>query len=192
MYVYRFLNKNDDIIYIGKTINLNNRQKSHIHLPKECYDECIKIQYIKLDNQDEMSIYERYLINIYNPKYNTQYNNQSTFCFELPNKEWKDYNNEFSDINMGELIIYKFIPNLTDGELGKLYKLLTKSVDGILIKGDSFRSNPMNKYDISKFLNIEIKATERFIKRLTGLGIMYKSLHKGCNCYRISNEIIKI
>lgn len=192
MYVYRFKDSEGNIIYIGKAEDLKSRLNHHNHLPTECYDEINLIEYSKFNNSDEMSIYERYLINIYNPKYNTQYNNQSTFCFELPNKEWKDYNNEFSDINMGELIIYKFIPNLTDGELGKLYKLLTKSVDGILIKGDSFRSNPMNKYDISKFLNIEIKATERFIKRLTGLGIMYKSLHKGCNCYRISNEIIKI
>ena len=82
MYVYRFLNSDDKIIYIGKAKDLKSRFSSHNHLPKECYIERIKIQYVKLSNSDEASIYERYLINKISPKYNTQYNNNSSFMFE--------------------------------------------------------------------------------------------------------------
>ena len=40
--VYRFLNKDNEIIYIGKTKDLDNRIKTHEHLPKECYLERYK------------------------------------------------------------------------------------------------------------------------------------------------------
>lgn len=98
MYVYRFLNKKGEIIYIGKTKELMKRIKSHNHLSKLCYNNVDKIEYITLNNQDEMSIYERYLINKYNPKYNREYKNNSTFEFELPEKEWKEYLYSFKNI----------------------------------------------------------------------------------------------
>jgi hypothetical protein len=89
--VYRFLNKEGNILYIGKATVLEDRMKNHEHLDEKCYNAIDKIEYIELDNSDEMSIYERYLINIYSPKYNISYNNSSTFCFELPKKTWKNY-----------------------------------------------------------------------------------------------------
>lgn len=92
MYVYRFTNSNNEIIYIGKAKDLKNRISNHNHLPKQCYEERVKIEYIICLNDDESSIYERYLINKLSPKYNTQYDNKSGFSFELPEKEWIDYN----------------------------------------------------------------------------------------------------
>ena len=39
-YVYRFLDKDNEIIYVGKTYNLETRLKTHFgkkgHLPEEC------------------------------------------------------------------------------------------------------------------------------------------------------------
>lgn len=92
MYVYRFINSNNEVIYIGKAKDLKNRISHHTHLPKECYEERVKIEYIVCLNDDESAIYERYLINKLSPKYNTQYDNKSGFSFELPEKEWIDYN----------------------------------------------------------------------------------------------------
>lgn len=92
MYVYRFINSNNEIIYIGKAKDLKNRLNSHDHLPDTCYSEIDRIEYIVCLNTDESSIYERYLINKISPKYNTQYDNNSEFSFELPEKEWKVYN----------------------------------------------------------------------------------------------------
>lgn len=96
-YVYRFIDKDGKIIYIGKTINLASRFNVHFtkngHLPARCYNETEKVFYSELSNNDEMSIYERYLINKYIPKYNTQFNNSSSFRFELPNLEWVELNN---------------------------------------------------------------------------------------------------
>lgn len=96
-FIYKFINSKDEIIYIGKTIRLHVRMKSeHFtsngHLPQKCYDETVKIYCSKLNNKDEMSIYERYYINLYNPKYNQQYNNNSTFNFTLPDLKWCEYN----------------------------------------------------------------------------------------------------
>ena len=37
--VYRFLDKNNNIIYVGKAKNLKSRLNSHNHLSEKCYDE---------------------------------------------------------------------------------------------------------------------------------------------------------
>ena len=87
-YVYRFLNENNETIYVGKAKNIDSRIKSHNHLPKECYSEVKRIEYIKCLNENESAIYEIYLINIYSPKYNIQHKKDSKFSFKLPCKLW--------------------------------------------------------------------------------------------------------
>lgn len=95
MYVYRFLNKYDEVIYIGKSKDVMKRLKQHKHLSLVCYLETEKIQCTKLKNNDESSIYERYLINKISPKYNREYSNNSKFSFELPEIEWSDVDYKF-------------------------------------------------------------------------------------------------
>lgn len=97
-YVYRFLNQNNETIYIGRTKNLKKRIEqehfaSHGHLPVECYKETKSVQYIKLTNQNEMIMYEIYLIDKYSPKYNIEHKQQEKCSFELPEKEWITYKN---------------------------------------------------------------------------------------------------
>lgn len=92
MYVYEFINKNNEIIYIGKTVNLNIRMYQHFndgHLSKKCYNETCNIKYSECLNRDDMSIKERYLINKFCPKYNQQYNNNSKFNFSINDFDWK-------------------------------------------------------------------------------------------------------
>lgn len=73
-YVYRFIDKNEKIIYIGKTNNLDRRYKQHFngygHLSDSCYKSVWKIEYIKLDNEINALLLETYYINKYRPFYN--------------------------------------------------------------------------------------------------------------------------
>lgn len=88
-YLYYFLNKNDEIIYFGKTSNIYNRMKQHFfkgHLPKECYDSTYKIMYTELiNNKYDTEIYETYYINKYKPIYNIdkKFTDKITNTFEL-------------------------------------------------------------------------------------------------------------
>lgn len=76
--IYFMLNEKNEIIYIGKTTNIKARLSQHfskieLELNKWKHD----INYIKLiyfDNPVDMSIYEIYWINKYNPIHNKQDN----------------------------------------------------------------------------------------------------------------------
>ena len=94
MYVYKFVDYKENIIYIGKTSDIFRRMKQHFngkgHLPKECYKDTFEIYYIELDGKTNMDIYETYLINKYIPKYNKE----KQFNEKLDNHN----NNEFINI----------------------------------------------------------------------------------------------
>ena len=65
-YVYRFLDKSQNVIYVGKSKqNLEVRFASHLHLPSECYAMVHKIQFISCKTESDMSIKEIYYINKY-------------------------------------------------------------------------------------------------------------------------------
>lgn len=65
-YVYRFLDKSNNIIYVGKSKqDLEQRFRGHLHLPDECYDLVYKIEYIECLTESDMSIKEIYYINKY-------------------------------------------------------------------------------------------------------------------------------
>lgn len=97
-YVYRFINSDGNIIYVGRTINLHNRMNQHFgskgHLPKQAYDEVNKIEYTILDSEIAMVMCELYYINKYNCKYNTSdiYRGQ-IYLREFEDLEWEIYNN---------------------------------------------------------------------------------------------------
>ena len=78
-YIYRFLDKEDNLLYIGRTNDINRRiLKEHFtalgHLPLECYSSIEKVQYAKLENESEQVAYEAILINKLRPKFNIQFN----------------------------------------------------------------------------------------------------------------------
>ena len=96
MYIYRFINFKNEIIYIGKTKHLQKRLNTHFsnkgHLPDKCYLECEKIDILKVETEIKMDIYEIYLINKYNPKYNvlSNYKEKSSMNLEV-NENWTEY-----------------------------------------------------------------------------------------------------
>ena len=51
-YVYRFLNKDNVITYVGRTVDLYKRFLQHDHLTDEVY----KIEYIECDSNVEIRI----------------------------------------------------------------------------------------------------------------------------------------
>ena len=69
-FVYRFLNENNKIIYIGKTVNLMRRMKEHDHLTEDCYKKVVNIEYTECETEYDSLILERYLIAKIKPKFN--------------------------------------------------------------------------------------------------------------------------
>lgn len=99
-FVYKFLNYKNEIIYIGKTQNLERRMKQHFeeqgHLPKECYDQVNQIFYIEVDGKTNVDMYETFLINEYKPIYNIekQFNELTNLhkndFIQIKEIEWKE------------------------------------------------------------------------------------------------------
>ena len=65
-FVYRFINKENTVIYVGKTSqSLAQRFNQHEHLPSECYEQVEHIEYIECRSAAETQIKEVYYINLY-------------------------------------------------------------------------------------------------------------------------------
>ncbi|WP_214780674.1 GIY-YIG nuclease family protein [Exiguobacterium sp. s22] len=81
-YVYRFLNSEFEVIYVGRTTSLDSRINSHFsksgHLPQSCYEETTRVDYIELPSRADMNIVELYFISKYRPAYNTKDNCSDT------------------------------------------------------------------------------------------------------------------
>lgn len=95
-YLYMFLNKNEEPLYIGISKNLTTRiETQHFkskfgNLCKECIEETYKILYHQATSEDDMKIKERYLINTLKPKYNNKMNNKKSFDYKIQ-INWQQY-----------------------------------------------------------------------------------------------------
>lgn len=93
-FVYRFLDKSNSVIYVGKSKQeLQSRFMRHTHLPNECYSMVRKIEYIECPTEADMSIKEIYYINLYR---NNPINFNVLDVTTLPttiefNDKWKTY-----------------------------------------------------------------------------------------------------
>lgn len=96
-HVYRFLNADDEVIYIGKTqVSMHKRMRFHSssnsHLPKECYEQLDRVEYLKIYNKSEMDIKELYYINKWKPKFNTYSKAEESFTMEIvEDKKWRTF-----------------------------------------------------------------------------------------------------
>jgi len=103
-FVYKFVDDNEQIIYIGKTIRLPARMVQHFktdnHLPDECYYNVKDVYYCLLKTKAEMDIYEIYLIDKFRPQYNEKsvYEQEEISSIVLPELVWKEYHNESLDL----------------------------------------------------------------------------------------------
>ena len=107
--VYRFKNKENEIIYVGKTKDLKQRLRSHFgkqgHLPKKCYKEVRKVEFLTFEKESLMGIKELYYISKFQPKYNTEGKKEYLYFEALEQgDEWKEclYAKEFINETLSE------------------------------------------------------------------------------------------
>lgn len=117
-YVYRFLDSENNILYIGKTADLRERMYQHFgkfsHLPRECYEKVFKIEYLEVNDNVDGTIIEKYLIEKSHPVFNSDYTD-SDIIFSLNNENfvWETYNRDscsvhkYTTYNSSKLLIVK-------------------------------------------------------------------------------------
>ena len=96
-FLYRFLDKEMNVIYVGKTTDIKSRISTHLknsHLPKKCIKKIYKIEILKLSNKSELAIKELYYIN----KFQTEFNVSSVYDkFENKDFERGDFWEEYDE-----------------------------------------------------------------------------------------------
>ena len=95
-YTYRFVDTNENVIYVGYTgQTMAKRISQHFtkgHLPKKCYKSIARIDYIKWDSKSDAQVMEVYYINKYHPKFNKLDKQGDRLNIQIENeKEWKVY-----------------------------------------------------------------------------------------------------
>ena len=95
-YTYRFVDANENIIYVGYTgQSMAKRIGQHFekgHLPKKCYKSIAKIEYIKWDTKSDAQVMEVYFINKYHPIYNKLDKQNDHLNIQVADeKEWQVY-----------------------------------------------------------------------------------------------------
>ena len=94
-YVYRFLDSKGNIIYIGKTVNIDLRMQQHFgdkgHLSKECYNSVAKIEYQKYKTESDSLIMETYYITKYSPKFNKLQQSRDLPTIQFDEGSWRTY-----------------------------------------------------------------------------------------------------
>jgi excinuclease UvrABC nuclease subunit len=109
-HVYMFLDKNDEVLYVGQTTNIIKRLQTHFnmfdgHLPFECYEQIEKVLYCEVDSEYKMKLYESYYIIKHKTKYNkVLYNIKEAFT-NLPELNWEQINIVLVALNDVERII---------------------------------------------------------------------------------------
>ncbi|MBP1565974.1 MAG: GIY-YIG nuclease family protein [Oscillospiraceae bacterium] len=126
-YLYRFLNEQDNVLYIGRTNDIRRRIiKEHFtkntHLSKECYAETIKVEYSEFNNESEEVAYEAILINKIKPKYNVQFKDNAKFNIKLPEIKWQPFEWDFK----GQMEIMKELKDETIPIHTILYDVIEK------------------------------------------------------------------
>jgi hypothetical protein len=84
--IYTFLSKEQEILYVGKTVKLLNRIRQHLTDEKEWKKDIFYVDFMKCDNETDREILETYCINYFNPIYNLDkvYNVKPSIQIELP------------------------------------------------------------------------------------------------------------
>lgn len=96
-YIYKFINYEGNIIYVGKTGDIKKRMKQHFgprpHLPKECYEQVYKIYYASVSSKYNAEFLETFFINKYHPIYNTDKKykeDENDLKVDIKEPEWKE------------------------------------------------------------------------------------------------------
>ncbi len=89
-YIYKFVDENDNVLYVGKSRNIKSRIQSHIREKQWIKKNC-KVFIAETHNHADMDIYELYYINKLNPKYNIANAYNDGFSINLIDLDFKHY-----------------------------------------------------------------------------------------------------
>lgn len=171
-YIYKFLNDDQEVLYVGKTTNLKDRMFKHFHsghLSPECYSEVSSIRYIECKTDLEMTIKEIYFIDKYKPKYNSVFVNDESMdpIKEFDDIKWdKEYKRKKQTNIINKDLINTNDINKLKNEIITLNRILTETSREFMkatndlewYKYLAFRYKELlleNKIDIQKIKNIE-------------------------------------
>lgn len=98
-YVYRFLDEKNNVLYVGKTVDMDRRMKQHFseesHLYQngkgEIYNITYRIEYIECEDEYSALQKELYYINLYKPRYNVDAKTKQFIKPNGVNDRWKVY-----------------------------------------------------------------------------------------------------
>lgn len=88
-YVYKYIDKNEKLLYVGQTVDLDRRFGEHKGRIWDIEKE--KILFAKCKTCADMNLYEMYYINKLRPLYNDALVYRDEPTFELPELEWVEY-----------------------------------------------------------------------------------------------------
>lgn len=119
-YIYKFIDDNKDVLYVGKTKNIEARTKSHIK-NKDWIKEGCEFFVAEVTNKTDMDIYELYYINKLNPIHN------------VSNAHGVEFSSDLDELNFYHYITIKS---------QDLPKVKTKNKDEISILNSTYEEDP--------------------------------------------------
>lgn len=167
MYIYKFLNEANQVIYVGRTNNIIRRiRQQHFgtsgHLPATCYQQTKQVEFAQVASENDARMYELYYIEKYHPIYNKADIGGGSFSVELPELPWKPFEFQVSGKKLTKTDIIhhvsQFVQELEDECV---------YVDGIL--RDTDRLSWMQKLTVderNEYLRI-IYSLERFAQNIS-------------------------
>ena len=160
-YIYKMFDKNNTVIYVGKTIDVDQRIRQHM-LDKDWFKTVDKIYYAECLNKTDMDIYEIYYINKLIPLHNKQLVNGIGFSIILDELNFVEYKkiikpkSNVKQNNYGNTYCYNVGENFIESDnILKFYKnnpVLSKEWEELLKEKQFLRG----KYHPCTFDRIEI------------------------------------
>lgn len=151
-YVYIMYDKDNNVVYIGQTENMDRRMKSHCIfipeeeiyssvcnrstntiIPEEHLSDIKRVKYAELPNKYLSSIYEIQLIAKYRPIYNTQFKYYTKKLLDLPNLKWDYYipYNSYENLSFCAEIKYRLIPSKELNKMAKNFKTRKQAMENL-------------------------------------------------------------
>jgi len=155
-YIYKHLDKNMDVIYVGQTIDMNSRQTSHKN-NSEWSKEIVKVEFAEVYDKTMMDIMERYYISKYKPRYNKDFNDCDYYEYfdikkELYFIEYKKDKTRSLNFHRKDKLVY--CSEISSINENKNYNNIT-SYHMECIRTEFDKSINKGTVDKSKFINIE-------------------------------------
>ena len=186
--IYRFLDINKKLLYIGKAKNLEERLSNHNHLPIECYEKTAYIEYIEFPTMEDANIMERVLISMLKPPYNTEFksNNITLHIMEVANLNWQKYkkaNNDFPNIQ--NLNNGKYIIEVIDGKIQVIGEIASEPIESVFKNRysenwekylEDIQSKKLERENKEKIKKLEDKKTREKNKSLENKKLIENSI----------------